>query len=323
MGRNHEDITMMIRRIGWVIGIACVASLLVVGPDASAQDKVGTTGVQFLKIGVSPRADAIGGAFTAIADDASAVYYNPAGLVQIENRELMLSYIQYPADITHSFAAFTMPLKFGGVVGFGYYGLDAGDMSRTDYKYPYGDGTTFGAKGYAVSVSYGRFLTDRFSVGATFKLVDELLEIERATGWAADVGTIYNTGFRNFKITMLISNFGPDMRHIAEEFPLPINFRFGGAVDILDSPKHHAVLAIEGSHPADNRESYSAGVEYIFNNFASFRLGDRFEYDLGGLSVGGGLTFKFAERYKARVDYAFQDFKALDKVQRFSLTVDF
>jgi hypothetical protein len=301
----------------WLIGLWAAA------PDASAQDKVGTTGVQFLKIGVSPRADAIGGAFTAIADDASAVYYNPAGLVQVENRQVMLSYIKYPADIMHSFAAFTMPVRFGGVIGFGYYGLDAGDMTHTDYKYPYGDNTTFGAKGYAVSVSYGRFLTDRFSVGATFKLVDELLETERATGWAADVGTIYNTGFRNFKITMLISNFGPDMRHISEDFPLPINFRFGGAVDVLDAPKHHAVLAVEGSHPSDNRERYSAGLEYVFNNVASFRIGDRFEYDLGGISVGGGLSFKFAERYRARLDYSYQDFQALDKVQRFSLTVDF
>jgi hypothetical protein len=320
---------MTIRRIGWVLGAAFLAGLLAGVPDASAQDKVGTTGAQFLKIGVSPRAEAIGGAFTAIADDASAVFYNPAGLVQIENRQVMLSYIQYPADITHSFAALAVPLRFGGVLGVGYYGLDAGDMLLTDYKYPYGDGTTlgegrtFGAKGYAVSVSYGRFLTDRFSVGGTFKLVDELLETERATGWAADIGTIYNTGFRNFKITMMISNFGPDMRHIAEDFPLPINFRFGGAVDILDAPKHHAVLAVEGSHPSDNRERYSAGLEYVFNNFASFRIGDRFEYDLGGISVGGGLTFKLAERYKARIDYAYQDFQALDKIQRFSLTVDF
>src|SRR3972149_7072115 len=182
MRRNHEDITMTIRRIGWVLGAAFLAGLLAVVPDASAQDKVGTTGVQFLKIGVSPRAEAIGGAFTPIADDASAVFYNPAGLVQIENRQAMLSYIQYPADITHLFAALAVPLRFGGVLGLGYYGLDAGDMLRTDYKYPYGDNTMFGAKGYAVSLSYGRFLTDRFSFGATFKLVDELLETERATG---------------------------------------------------------------------------------------------------------------------------------------------
>lgn len=292
--------------------------------DAVAQDKVGTTGAQFLEIGVSPRADAIGGAFTAIADDASAIYYNPAGLVQLENKQVMLSRINYPADISYLFAGVAIPLGIGGVLGVGYYGLDAGDMNVTTPFYPSGvEGWTFGVKDYAVSLSYGRFLTDRFSVGLTVKVIDELYEEERATGWAADVGTQYNTGWRNFKITMLLANFGPDMKFIAQEYPLPINFKFGGALDVLDGPAHHAILAIEGSHPADNREKYNMGVEYTYHKFASLRAGQRFEHDLGGLSVGGGINFKISETYKAHLDYGYQDFDALDEIHRFALTVDF
>ncbi len=292
--------------------------------SAVAQDKVGTTGAQFLEIGVSPRADALGGAFTAVADDASAIYYNPAGLVQLENKQAMVSWIDYPADITYMFAGVAMPVGFGGVLGIGYYGLDAGEIDVTTHQHPNGvDGWTFGAKDYALSVSYGRFLTDRFSLGLTLKIIDELYEEERATGWAADVGTQYNTGWRNFKITMLLSNFGPDMNFITQEYPLPINFKFGGALDVLDNPGHHAIFAIEGSHPADNREKYNVGMEYTFRNFASLRAGQRFEHDLGGMSVGGGVNFSVSEKYKLRIDYGYQDFDALSEIHRFAMTVDF
>jgi len=307
--------------VGLVMLAACLV-LLGTPRGAVAQDKVGTTGMQFLEIGVSPRADGLGGAFSAIADDASAVYYNPAGMVQLDHTQLMVSHIDYPVDIAYNFVGLVLPLRVGGCLGLGYYGLDAGRIDRTTYSFPYGDGTTFGAKDYALSVSYGRYLTDRFSVGMTFKLVDELLETERASGWSADVGTIYNTGFRNFKITMMISNFGPNMQHISEDFPLPIDFRFGGAVDFLDNSSHHATLAVEGSHPSDNRERYTMGMEYTFNEFAIFRIGNRFERDLGGLSVGGGVAFDLLG-IGARLDYGYQDFELLDKVQRFALTLDF
>jgi hypothetical protein len=306
----------------WTVLIVAMVAL---GSSAAyAQDKVGTTGAQFLEIGVSPRADAFGGAFTAVADDASAIYYNPAGLVQLENRQVMVSLIDYPADISYSFVGVAMPVGIGGVIGFGYYGLDAGEIDVTTHQHPNGvDGWTFGAKDYALSLSYGRFLTDRFSLGVTVKLIDELYEEERATGWAADVGTQYNTGWRNFKITMLLSNFGPDMSFITQDYPLPINFKFGGALDVLDGPGHHAIFAIEGSHPADNREKYNVGMEYTFRNFASLRAGQRFEHDLGGMSVGGGVLFKISETYKARLDYGYQDFDALSEIHRFALTVDF
>lgn len=325
MGPVSEVFRMNVnRRFVWLIAAIAVVLGVATSPhQVAAQDKVATTGMQFLEIGVSARADGMGGGFTAVADDASAVYYNPAGMVQLENSQVMLSYIDYPVDITYSFIGAVLPLRAGGHLGFGYYGLDAGDILRTDYKFPYGDGTTFGAKNYALSVSYARFLTDRFSVGVTFKLVDELLETERASGWAMDVGTIYNTGFRNFKITMIIANFGPNLKHIEEDFPLPIDFRFGGAMDIIDQENHRAVLAVEGSHPSDNRERYTTGIEYIFSEFATFRIGNRFERDLGGLSLGGGVGFDLTEKIRARFDYAYQDFDELDNIQRFAMTLDF
>jgi hypothetical protein len=320
---NIRGTVMKLRRM--ITGVAVGGALLgalTLATTAQAQDKVGTTGAQFLEIGISPRADALGGAYTSIADDVSALYYNPAGLIQLDSRQVMVSLIDYPADISYSFVGLAFP-AIGGMIGFSYYGLDAGEMNVTTHSYQFGvAGWTFGARDYALAMTYARSLTDRFSVGGTIKVIDELYEDERATGWAADLGTQYNTGFRNFKISMMMSNFGPDMKFLEDEFPLPISFKFGGAIDVADGPRHHAVLAIEGSHPADNREKYNMGMEYTYQRFASFRIGQRWEHDIGGLSYGGGLAFKVGGR-ALRVDYGYQDFEFLTEIHRFSFALDF
>ena len=181
--------------VGLVIGAACCV-LIGLPREATAQDKVGTTGMQFLEIGVSPRADGLGGAFSAIADDASAVYYNPAGMVQLENTQLMISHIDYPVDINYNFVGLVLPLRVGGVLGLGYYGLDAGQIDRTTYSFPYGDGTTFGAKDYALSVSYGRFLTDRFSAGITAHFIHMGLADKSVEAMAFDFGLVYRIGIQ-------------------------------------------------------------------------------------------------------------------------------
>lgn len=287
------------------------------------QAKVGTAGAQFLEIGVSARAIAMGEAFVAVANDASAMYYNPAGLTQLYDREVVLTHLEYPAEIKYDFAGLAYPLyRFGGVLGLGFYALDAGDMDETTYEHNYGTGRTFGARSYAATLSYGRALTDRFSVGLTLKFIDELLEDERSSGWAADVGTNYDTGFRNFKISMVITNFGPDMTFIKESYPLPINFRFGGAINVLDGEDHKAIFALEASHPSDNLEKYNAGVEYQYRERYFVRMGQKFNYDEGAFAVGGGIHLPVGN-LDLKLDYGYQDLGLLTEAHRFTLGLKF
>lgn len=288
------------------------------------QAKVGTAGAQFLELGVSARAMAMGDAFLSIADDASAVYYNPAGLTQLAEREALFTHISYPADINYEFVALAYPTsRFGGVWGVGFYMLNAGWMPyRGDYGVALNPTQTFAAKDYALSFSYGRSLTDRFRVGATLKIIDELYDTERATGWAADVGTLYDTGFQGLKIGMMISNFGPDLKFISESYPLPMNFKFGGVVDIYRREEHSAVFAVEGSHPNDNMEKFNAGVEYWFKDMFSLRLGNYFEYDVGGISGGGGVKVNVSQT-KLSFDYGYHDMGWLESLHRFSVGLVF
>lgn len=305
-----------------IVGIA----FLLIPQLTWAQAKVGTAGAQFLELGVSARAIGMGEAFLAISDDASAIYYNPAGLTQITEREATFTHVSYLANINYEFAGLAYPTaKFGGVWGMGFQMLNAGDMDFTHYQSSednWSTGQTFTAKAYVLSLGYARSLTDRFSIGATMKLVEELLDTERAIGWAADMGTLYDTGFKGFKIAMVVSNFGPDIKFIEEECPLPMNFKFGGVFDIYRAENHSATFSVEGSHPNDNLEKFNAGVEYWFKDLFSLRFGNHFDYDTGGISVGCGLKLYASER-QLKFDYGYHDMGILEELHRFTVGVSF
>jgi len=307
--------------------LICVLALVAPG-QVFGQAKGGTTGAQFLELGVSARAMGMADAFTAVANDISAVYYNPAGLTSLWGREAMTTYVQMPAGINYGFAAFGMPLEsVGGVVGFAMYGLSTGDIVERTYEQGTGPGTgrTFRADDYAISASYGRYLTDRFSIGLSLKYIGEYYHDQSASGWSVDVGTSYDTGYRGFKIAMVITNFGPDLKMIQKEYPLPINFKFGGVMNVLgdEGAEHLVTMAAEGGHPSDNLEKYNFGVEYTYKEMFILRSGHRFNYDIDGLTAGGGLRVPFGEDSELRVDYAYQDFGILTQVHRFSMSMAF
>ncbi len=306
-----------------LLGGGLILILLVFPELVWGQAKVGTAGAQFLELGVSARAIGMGDAFLSICDDASAVYYNPAGLTQLVDRQAMFTHITYPADINYEFAALAYPTpKFGGVWGIGFYMLNAESMDFLQYQDIPNPSQTFTAKEYALGFSYARSLTDRFNIGLTLKMIDELYDTERATGWAADMGTLYDTGFKGFKIGMMISNFGSDLKFIKEAYPLPMNFRFGGVVDLIRRENHRAVFAIEGSHPNDNMEKFNAGIEYWFKDMFSVRVGDYMDYDAGGISAGAGARLNVSN-VKLSFDYGYHDMGFLESIHRFSVGVIF
>lgn len=308
----------------------------------AGRGKVGTTGFQFLKIGPSARAVAMGESFIALANDASAMYYNPAGLTQLTDRETIFSLTQWPADINYGFVGTAIPTKIMGTIGIFVGALSTGEMKKT-VPYKGWTGEYFSATDWLVGLSYARGLTDRFAVGGNVKMVSEFLDNESITTWAVDFGTMFNIGIRGIKFSMMITNFGPNVKFINEEFSLPTTFKFGIVGEAFNWNDNRMIITVEGAHPNDNVEQVAMGAEYTFKNILALRAGYRrfvmledkdknvqidarrsvaVEEPMEGLSFGVGFNVPIAGM-KTTLDYAYVDMGFLQNTQRLTLTLNF
>lgn len=317
---------------------------IVSGQSLLAQDfaPVGTAVAQFLEIGVGARGTGMGEAFTSLTNDAGSAFWNPAGLVGAEKRNLYTSYTVWPADISIGCVAFSM--NFGNIGTFALSSayLMTDDMDVTTVYQPNGTGQSFSISNFALGLSYARFLTDHLSIGLTSKIVREKYLDYGYTTWALDMGTIYRTGFHGLNLGMSILHFGPEIKFSGdyidysdpkskdvnkpktfETYSLPINFRIGLSMNLLDTPNNKVTTSADMIHPNNNLEQYNWGVEYGFNNMFFLRGGYRFNIDEGGFTFGTGVDLKVLGDRAAVIDYSFADLGILKSVHRFSLALFF
>ena len=305
----------------------------VAGWSAEIFEKVGTVGAQFLKIGCGARGVAMGEAFVAIADDATGTYWNPAGIASIEGSQFTLNHASWPAELSHEYAAYVFSYKFiPGVIGVSATVLQMDPMPETTEYRQDGTGYSFDAGSMAFGFTYARMLTDRFSFGATLKWIHEGLADYNGETFAVDLGTIYDTGFRDIKIGMCFQNMGSGYTFISggKESPMPITFKVGGSLPLLDVPEHRVLGGIEFNHPPDGDERINVGGEYVYQKFApnfeiALRSGYRLNRDEEGLTAGFGVKFPFVRIGLVNkpsiwsVDYCYSDMGLLEGSHKISL----
>jgi hypothetical protein len=304
----------------------------------------GTRAAQFLKFAVGARAAAMGESFAAVANDASALYWNPAGIGNLKDLEIHLTHMEYVADITFDFAGVVIPTAAGNF-GLSATAWSMGDEPITTAEDPNGEsGLTWSAGSFAVGVTFSRALTDRFSFGITGKYIQENIYHETAKTLAVDIGSIYDTGIRGLKIGMAMTNFGGKLRADGRDlsvrgadvdpqrtgnftpngdlrtssWPLPLNFRVGVSADIFKTETSSLLLASDFNHPTDADERINVGGEYSFHRRIFLRGGYKFNYDEQSVTFGGGLNLPVAN-YNFVLDYAYHDFGILGGTHRFSI----
>ncbi|NIR64892.1 MAG: PorV/PorQ family protein, partial [candidate division Zixibacteria bacterium] len=173
---------------------------------------VGTNAAAFLEIGVGARAMAMGGAYVAVANDPTALYYNPAGIVWMDNIQIELMHNEWLVETNYDFIGATMPLPFWNAsMGASLIMLDYGEQPVRTEARPEGTGETYSARDYAVSFTLASALTEHFSFGLSGKYINQ--KIWSASGGAAalDVGIFYNTPVRGLRLGMSMSNFGGEL----------------------------------------------------------------------------------------------------------------
>jgi Type IX secretion system protein PorV len=320
----------------------------------SQVSKVGTTAAAFLEIGPGSVATAMGGAFVSVANDATALYWNPSGIADFTNNEVTIFHANWIASTNFDYAALVIPLGEVGNLGFSFTSFTMADEMVRTVDLPEGTGEFFSAGDIAVGLSYARKLTDRFSIGFTAKYIQETIWHESASAIAIDAGTIFRTDlFNGLTIGASISNFGTQMRlngsdirtfarvnpsllgsndqvpYVVEldSWDLPFLFQIGVSTNVFKDEDYRLLVSVDALHPNNNYESMNIGGQFSFRDFLFIRGGFRnlFLADReGGLTLGVGVNSKllFTDDFVS-FDYAYRNFGRLDNVHTLSVDIKF
>jgi hypothetical protein len=299
--------------------------------DAREFRKTGTTGFVFLELPVTARFQAMGETgITAINAGADGLFINPALTALQQTRMAMsASYANWYVETSHQAFSFTYHLPLIGTIGVQAIYFDFGEIEKT--KNPtaaqigsYIDLGTYTAGAYALGVSYARSLTDKFSFGATIKYVRESIDIYHADNMIADIGFLYQTGFKSLRIGTFLQNFGLESKYSEEKFKMPQYLKMGISAEIYgayDAPTHVTIIA-EASHPSDADERIHLGLENVVNRALILRAGYKFGYDEESLCLGGGLRFD-VRGTAFGFDMAYMNHERLDATIRYTLAMEF
>lgn len=331
----------------FVLAAICLSS-----SELRAQAKVGTASAPFLGIAIGPRAAAMGGAFAAVGNDATTLYWNPSGIAFLPHSQLVVTHTQWLVNTDFNWAGFVMRLGAANALGFNVTLLDYGEEEVVDELNQNGTGARWSASDLAVGASYARQFTDRFAIGGSAKYIQQKVWNETATSFAVDVGLLFITQFNDLRLGMSISNFGADMKFSGkdllkridldpensggnqtlvselrtESWPLPLFFRVGLAYDLLRGQSTRITVAADALRPSDNTGVLNLGTEVAFQNTVFVRGGYKslFRDDSEeGLTLGAGLKYNMGANGMLQLDFAYADYGLLDNVKMFSLGLGF
>ena len=320
--------------------------------DAS---KRGANAAAMLGIGVGARAEALGGAFVAVADDPSALYWNPAGITQLKSISLQVTKADWFVETAFSTLDLVIPLpSLSSAIGFHLAMLDYGENPvRTIFR-PEGNGETYSAADFVAGLYWAMSITDRVSTSVGAKYFNQSIWHVSGSVIAFDMAILFQTPLKGFKLGGTISNLGPEfglsgrdltgiididgrkdkmlnndnvpINFATENYGLPLLFRFGLAYQLDFDEKNSLIVGSNLNHPSNNVETVDVGLELkIFDSFY-LRSGyqslfaDKAE---NGLTLGMGISYRILDIASFQFDYSWSDWGLLTSVNRFSVGISY
>jgi hypothetical protein len=318
-GRPRGGLFRTGRAHGGAAAVLALAVFFAAGRPCLAgtfKKSAGTTAAAFLKLGVGARYLAMGETGAATADDANALYWNPARLSRVTDSSLSLMYSAYLDSVKYQFAGYAQPVPRLGAVGLSFQSLLAGSIARTsDTGREQGN---FAPRDFAGAVGWGKSIAGPVSAGVTAKLIESRI-VHSATALAVDGGLGYDAGA--FSAAAGFRNAGSRMRYRDDKEKLPFSARLGAAYKIRSS----WLFALEGDVSNDANSTWQSGAEYRLLSSDETALFLRAGYQtrtrdvpgFEGFSAGWGWRWTFLD-----VDYAWVPTGLFDfgQTHRLSLT---
>ncbi len=369
----------LLRVLGTLMGLAALTVTPLAAQAAQDNTGYGTTSGEFLLFGAGARGAALGGAYSALTNDVTALYYNPAGLSQMTRPGAMVSTYSYVDNTRYNWVGLGLPMSGGSraigvqVGSFGFSGQPVYTLEDPD-----GTGETYAVAETFLGLSYSQNFSDRFSAGFTGKLISDQLGSTKATGFALDFGTNFHAmlGDRPIRAAFVIQNLGTNLQHdgsaletgVVREPPLgtvdipqeiqparlrtsgwglPVQFRVGVALDLLNMGMNRLSVLGEFTQPVNTKPGAGAGLEWALTNVGNsgFSLAARGSYTMqpdnkldpgagagfttaqsisnfskDGLALGGGLSYGRGS-WQLGFDYAYRNLGTLGGTNFLSFSV--
>lgn len=316
--------------------------------NAQERKKLAQTGMKFLSVSLDPRASALSDAMTTVQNNSASMLYNPSAMAEMDRVvDYSFGTTRWIADINYIYGTAALSLFDGqyGVLGLSLVAVDYGEFNGTivaNNDDGYIDVGTYKPTAIALGVGYAKALSQKFSVGGNVRFVRQSMgtavvtldangkavtKEHKAEVLSFDFGMLYHTGFKSLDFGMSIRNFSKEIKYIDESFQLPLTFKIGLSMNLIDLTEidrgmHSLLLAVDAAHPRDYPEQVSIGMEYTFLNTFSIRGGYTFPTDEQEFSAGVGFKQELSD-VNFSIDYSYTPFGIFDNVHRVSINIGY
>ncbi|MBA7609330.1 hypothetical protein ES703_16521 [subsurface metagenome] len=277
-----------------------------------------SVGMSFLKIGMGARAVSLGGAYSSVVRDPTAVYWNPAAVIYTEGMDASFSHLSLMEGINYEFIAVSTGDKNQGI-GIGMGGVFYGGMELRDERPSEEPLGTFDAYSFLVKLSYGHKLGSDIAAGVSISGILERIYVYSTHTYTFDFGVLYFPPIvKAVVISLNLNNLGPKVTYLDESFRLPLTTKLGCSYRTRKW-KTNLTLTTEISKSIDTPLSSAMGIEAGFS-YLCLRVGYRFnEKNIVRWSGGLGIKYKFLS-----IDYSISPYlKDLGIKHCVSLNLDF